>query len=219
MWLTCPHPTASQNAAGEMTEPVVGVLALQGGVREHERVLAELGAATRRVRREADLAEVHALVIPGGESSVIDKLARAYGLWEPIRAALARGLPAFGTCAGLILLAERVQDAAPGQRSFGGLDITAQRNAFGRQAESFEVDLSIPSLGADPLRAVFIRAPAVLDTGPDVEILATLDDGHVVAVRHGALVATSFHPELGGDTRFHEWVWEEARRYEAASAG
>ena len=185
-------------------QPRVGVLALQGDVREHARVLRALGADVTLVRRPADLAAVDGLVLPGGESSVIDKLARAFGMREPIRDAVAAGLPMYGTCAGLILLADRITDGIAGQRTFGGLDVTVRRNAFGSQVDSFEVDLDVPALGDPPVHAVFIRAPLVEEAGDAVERLATLDDGRVVAVRQGSLLGTSFHPEVTGETRFHE---------------
>jgi len=181
----------------------IGVLALQGDVREHLRVLAELGADAVRVRRPEELARVDGLVLPGGESSVIDKLARGFGLQQPIRDAVAAGLPVYGTCAGLILLADRITDGIPGQETFGGLDVTVQRNAFGGQVESFETDLDVPELGDPPVHAVFIRAPLVVESGPDVETLAALDDGRVVAVQQGPLLGTAFHPEVTGETRFH----------------
>ena len=193
--------------AGELTRsdaPVVGVLALQGDVREHALILERLGADVVLVRRPADLASVQALVIPGGESSVIDKLSRIFGMQEQLRAAIRSGLPVYGTCAGLILLADRVEGLSPGQESFGGLDVTVQRNAFGGQVDSFETDLVVPVLGEEPVRAVFIRAPSILDVGENVEVLASLADGTVVAVRQGSLLGTSFHPEVDGETRFHE---------------
>ena len=181
----------------------VGVLALQGDVREHVRVLTDLGAEATTVRRPEELAQVDGLVLPGGESSVIDKLSRAFGMLEPLRAAIAAGLPVYGTCAGLILLADRITDGIEGQQTFGGLDVTVRRNAFGSQVDSFEVDLDIPALGAPPVHAVFIRAPLVEQSGEGVEPLATLDDGRVVAVRQGSLLGTSFHPEVTGEHRFH----------------
>ncbi|MEY2849466.1 MAG: Pyridoxal 5-phosphate synthase subunit PdxT [Actinomycetota bacterium] len=156
------------------------------------------------MRRASELAAVDGLVIPGGESTVIDKLARAFGLAEPIRAAIADGLPVYGTCAGLILLADDLVDGIAGQQTFGGLDATVRRNAFGSQAESFETDLDIPELGSVPVRAVFIRAPVIERAGPDVAVLASLDDGRVVAARQGDLLGTSFHPEMNGEHRFHE---------------
>lgn len=186
-----------------MSRPRVGVLALQGDVREHERVLTGLGADVTRVRRPDELVAVDALILPGGESSVIDKLARTFGLQQPIRDAIAGGMPVYGTCAGMILLADRITGAIDGQQTFGGLDITVQRNAFGGQVESFEGDLDVPALGAPPVHAAFIRAPLVEQIGPAVDVLARLDDGRVVAVQHGPLMATSFHPEVTGETRFH----------------
>ncbi|HEX5729163.1 pyridoxal 5'-phosphate synthase glutaminase subunit PdxT [Microbacterium sp.] len=191
--------------------PRVGVLALQGDVREHARVLADLGADVDLVRRPTELADVHGLVIPGGESSVIDKLSRAFGMQGPIREAIAAGMPVYGTCAGLILLADRITDGIEGQETFGGLDVTVQRNAFGGQVESFETDLDVPLLGDPPVHAVFIRAPLVLTVGAGVETVASLDDGRVVAVRHGTLLGTSFHPEVTGERRFHEVFLDTVR--------
>jgi len=184
--------------------PRVGVLALQGDVREHLAVLTALGADARPVRRPEELAAVEGLVLPGGESSVIDKLARAFGLFEPIRAAIADGMPMYGTCAGLILLADRVDGAITGQQTFGGIDARVARNAFGSQTQSFETDLAVPTLGDPPVHAVFIRAPAVVEWGQDAEPLASLPDGRVVAIEQGALLGTAFHPESTGETRFHE---------------
>ncbi|KAF2411949.1 glutamine amidotransferase subunit PdxT [Microbacterium sp. B35-04] len=195
--------------------PRVGVLALQGDVREHVRVLTDLGADVTTVRRPAELAAVDGLVLPGGESSVIDKLARAFGMRGPVREAISAGMPVYGTCAGLILLAERITDGIQGQQTFGGLDVTVRRNAFGSQVDSFEVDLDVAALGEPPVHAVFIRAPLVEEAGDGVERLATLDDGRVVAVRQGALLGTSFHPEVTGEQRFHalflDMVRERAR--------
>ncbi|APH45048.1 glutamine amidotransferase subunit PdxT [Microbacterium sp. 1.5R] len=184
--------------------PRVGVLALQGDVREHAALLAGLGAEVALVRRPEELASVDGLVIPGGESSVIDKLSRTFGMQEPIRDAIAAGLPVYGTCAGLILLADEVLDGIEGQQSFGGLDIAVRRNAFGRQTESFEMDLDVPALGEVPVHATFIRAPIVERAGERVEVVASLPDGRIVAVRQGPLVGTSFHPEVDGEMRFHE---------------
>lgn len=184
--------------------PRVGVLALQGDVREHARVLTQLGADVELVRRPVELAAMDGLVIPGGESSVIDKLSRAFGMQQPIRDAIAAGMPMYGTCAGLILLADRITDAIDGQQSFGGLDVTVRRNAFGSQVESFETDLDVPVLGEPPVHAVFIRAPLVVAVGDGVRTLASLPDGRVVAVECGALMGTSFHPEISGEHRFHE---------------
>jgi 5'-phosphate synthase pdxT subunit len=191
--------------------PRVGVLALQGDVREHMRVLTDLGADASTVRRPDELAAVDGLVLPGGESSVIDKLARAFGMQQPIRAALAAGMPVYGTCAGLILLADRITDGIEGQQTFGGLDVVVRRNAFGSQLDSFETDLDVPVLGAPPVHAVFIRAPLVERAGADVEPLARLADGGVVAVRQGALLGTSFHPEVTGEHRFHELFLDTVR--------
>lgn len=190
---------------------MVGVLALQGDVREHARVLTGLGAEVSLVRRPEDLARVDGLVIPGGESSVIDKLARAFGMQQPIRAAIAAGMPMYGTCAGLILLADRLSDGIAGQETLGGLDVRVQRNAFGSQVDSFETELIVPALGEAPVHAVFIRAPLVVSTGPEVDVLASLPDGRVVAVRQGAVLGTAFHPEVTGETRFHEMFLESVR--------
>ncbi|WP_460536334.1 pyridoxal 5'-phosphate synthase glutaminase subunit PdxT [Humibacter ginsengiterrae] len=181
-----------------------GVLALQGDFREHARVLASLGADVALVRRPEDLNSIDGLVIPGGESSVMDKLARTFGLFEPLRRRITDGMPVYGTCAGLIMLADRVLDASPGQQTLGGLNITARRNAFGSQLESFEADLTVSTLGDQPMHAVFIRAPIVEKAGNDVTVLAALDDGRVVAVEQGNLLGTAFHPEMAGDTRFHQ---------------
>ncbi|MEC5169710.1 pyridoxal 5'-phosphate synthase glutaminase subunit PdxT [Glaciihabitans sp. GrIS 2.15] len=188
----------------EQAAPIVGVLALQGDFREHIALLKSLGADARAIRRPEELAQVAGLVIPGGESSVMDKLSRMFGLAGPLKSAIRSGLPVYGTCAGLIMLADRVLDAIAGQESLGGLDISVRRNAFGSQRDSFETDLAIPSLGALPMHAVFIRAPVVEQVGEGVVALATLADGRVVAVEQGNLLGTSFHPEMTGDTRFHE---------------
>ncbi|WP_230113905.1 pyridoxal 5'-phosphate synthase glutaminase subunit PdxT [Microbacterium oxydans] len=184
--------------------PQVGVLALQGDVREHAALLEGLGADVVLVRRQEELDAVAGLVIPGGESSVIDKLSRLFGMQEPIRAAITAGMPMYGTCAGLILLADTVLDGIDGQESFGGLDVAVRRNAFGRQTESFETELEVPVLGAPAVHATFIRAPVVERVGAGVEVLASLPDGTVVAVQQGSLLGTSFHPEVDGETRFHE---------------
>lgn len=188
----------------------VGILALQGDVREHALMLAGLGAEVVRVRRAEELAGVDALVLPGGESSVIDRLARAFGVRDPLRAAIAEGLPVYGTCAGMILLADRLEDAITGQLTLGGLDVTVRRNAFGRQSESFETDLAVPALGARAVAATFIRAPEVTELGPSTDVLARLDDGRIVAVEQGNLLATAFHPEVSGEDRFHRRLLERA---------
>lgn len=180
------------------------MLALQGDVREHAALLEGLGADVVLVRRPEELDAVAGLVIPGGESSVIDKLSRLFGMQEPIRAAITAGMPMYGTCAGLILLADTVLDGIDGQESFGGLDVAVRRNAFGRQTESFETELDVPVLGAPSVHATFIRAPVVERVGAGVEVLASLPDGTVVAVQQGSLLGTSFHPEVDGETRFHE---------------
>ncbi|WP_341934395.1 pyridoxal 5'-phosphate synthase glutaminase subunit PdxT [Microbacterium sp. LWO14-1.2] len=191
--------------------PRVGVLALQGDVREHAALLAELGAEVTLVRRPGELAQVDGLVIPGGESTVIDKLSRLFEMQAPIRDAIRDGMPVLGTCAGLILLADRLVDAIEGQESFGGLDVTVRRNAFGRQVESFEARLTVAALGGDPVRAAFIRGPVVESVGPAASVLAALDDGRVVAVEQGALLGLSFHPEITGETRFHERFLDTVR--------
>ncbi len=187
-----------------MTASTIGVLALQGGVREHARLLESLGARVALVRTPADLSgpdglRVDALVLPGGESSTISRLLRLFDLFEPLRDAISGGLPTLGTCAGLVLLARRVIDPAPGQQSLGVLDITVRRNAFGPQVDSAEVDLATAD-GA--VRVAFIRAPVVVETGPAVEIIARRD-GAVVGVRQGAITGIAFHPELTGETLFH----------------
>ncbi len=186
--------------------PLVGVLALQGDVREHERALASSGARTRTVRRPCELEGLEGIVLPGGESTTIDKLARTFGLREPLVAALRSGLPAYGACAGMILLADRVLDGRPDQQTFGGLDITVRRNAFGRQVDSFEEDIAVDGVQGD-VRAVFIRAPWVEEAGTEVQVLARVETGpaagRIVAVRQGPLLATSFHPEVTGDHRVH----------------
>ena len=183
----------------------VGVLALQGDFREHIAVLNSLGADAVGVRRPSELAAVSGLIIPGGESSVMDKLSRLFELAEPLKAAIASGLPVWGTCAGLIMLADTVLDGIDGQESLGGLDIAVRRNAFGSQLDSFETDLDIPVVGEPALHAVFIRAPIVETVAKGVTTLASLEDGRIVAVEQGNLLGTSFHPEMTGDTRFHEY--------------
>jgi pyridoxal 5'-phosphate synthase pdxT subunit len=167
-------------------------------------VLGELGADAIPVRRASELDDVAGLVIPGGESSVMDKLARAFDLAEPLKQRIAAGMPVYGTCAGLIMLADSVRDAIAGQQTFGGLDVVVRRNAFGNQNDSFETDLDIPELGDPPVHAVFIRAPAVESVGPKAHALAALDDGRVVAVEQGPLLGTAFHPEMTDDYRFHK---------------
>ena len=191
--------------------PIIGVLALQGDVREHGRALAASGADVVLVRRPSELAALDGIVLPGGESTTIGKLAVIFELLEPLREAIAGGLPAYGSCAGMILLADRLEDGIPGQPTIGGLDMCVRRNAFGRQVDSFEGPVEIDGIPGPPLRGVFIRAPWVESVGPDVEVLGRVStpghdgaDGRIVAVRHGHLLATSFHPELTGDQRVHE---------------
>ncbi len=190
----------------------VGVLALQGDFREHAAVLTGLGADVSLIRRPSELTGIDGLVLPGGESSVMDKLARSFDLAGPLREAITAGLPVYGTCAGLILLADRILDGITGQQSLGGLDVSVRRNAFGSQLDSFETDLSIPVLGDPPVHAVFIRAPVVEAAGPAVTPLASLPDGRMVAVEQGNLLGTSFHPEVTGDTRFHAYFLDKVER-------
>lgn len=189
-----------------MPTPTIGVLALQGDVREHDRALAAAGADVRHVRRAEELAGLDGLVLPGGESTTISRLLTVFELLEPVREAVAGGLPTYGSCAGMVLLAREVLDGRPDQQGVGGLDVVVRRNAFGRQVDSFETDL--PFAGVGDVHAVFIRAPWVESTGPAVEVLATVPTGgaaagRVVAVRQGPVLATSFHPELTGDDRVH----------------
>ncbi|MFT4287824.1 pyridoxal 5'-phosphate synthase glutaminase subunit PdxT [Nocardioides sp.] len=179
----------------------VGVLALQGDVREHLAALREVGADAFPVRRTTELESCDGLVLPGGESTTMAKLARTFALLEPLRARIKEGLPVFGTCAGMILLADHVVDGIEGQETLGGLDITVRRNAFGRQVDSFETDLTVAGVEGQ-VHAVFIRAPWVERAGAEVEVLAEAA-GHPVAVRQGRLLATSFHPEVNGETRLH----------------
>ena len=190
--------------------PIVGVLALQGDVREHLRALKACGAEVRPVRRPADLDGLDGIVLPGGESTTIDKLSRIFGLREPLITALQSGLPAYGSCAGMILLAKNVLDGTKDQQTFGTLDITVRRNAFGRQVESFEADVDLDGLGGGPVHAVFIRAPWVESIDDGVEILGAvvppgLDESKIVAVRRESVLATSFHPEVTDDLRIHRY--------------
>jgi len=189
--------------------PTIGVLALQGDVREHEGVLRRLGAQTVRVRTPEELDSVEALVIPGGESTTMSKLAVTFGLIEPLRKRVAAGMPAYGSCAGMIMLADQIEDGGEDQETIGGLDVVVRRNAFGRQVDSFEADLAMPLLGPAPVHAVFIRAPWVESVGDGVDVLGRVESGpaagRIVAVRQGHVMATSFHPELTGDERIHEY--------------
>ena len=180
--------------------PVIGVLALQGDVREHLRALEEAGATARPARRLPEIEACDGLVIPGGESTTLWRLATAFELMDPLRKLVACGLPAFGSCAGMIMLADRLVDGVEGQQTFGGIDMTVRRNAFGRQVDSFERQVTLDD---EPFRAVFIRAPWVEQAGPGVCVLGA-DDGRIIAVRQGALLATAFHPELTPDRRIHE---------------
>jgi 5'-phosphate synthase pdxT subunit len=210
-------------------KPVIGVLALQGDVREHVAALEVAGARAVTVRRPTELAAIAGLVLPGGESTTIDKLLRIFELFDPLRAAIAAGLPVYGSCAGMILLADRVLGATHDQQTLGGLDVTVRRNAFGRQVDSFESSVEMAGVPGGPVPAAFIRAPWVEEAGPGVQVLARTrhrgasgpavpapdagpaagagageDAGRIVAVRQGTLLATSFHPEITGDARVHE---------------
>jgi 5'-phosphate synthase pdxT subunit len=201
-------------------KPVVGVLALQGDVPEHLRALEAAGAAPVPVRRPEELERVDGLIIPGGESTTLWRLSVAFDVLEPLRKLIGEGLPAFGSCAGMIMLADRIADGAQGQLTYGGIDMTVRRNAFGRQVDSFERDIDLTGLSASAsaghsasgsdghsatLRAIFIRAPWVEQTGPGVSILGTdQGTGRIVAVRQGPLLATAFHPELTPDRRIHQ---------------
>ncbi|WP_019634469.1 pyridoxal 5'-phosphate synthase glutaminase subunit PdxT [Actinomadura atramentaria] len=197
-------------------EPTIGVLALQGDVREHARALESAGARTLAVRRPAELDRVDGLVVPGGESTTIGKLARAFDLLEPLRKRVESGLPVYGSCAGMILLADRVEDGTADQETIGGIDMTVRRNAFGRQVDSFEAAVPLAGMGDEPYRAVFIRAPWVERVGPGVEVLGRAEGGpsadRIVAVRQGRLMATAFHPELTDDHRVHHYFADLVRR-------
>jgi 5'-phosphate synthase pdxT subunit len=190
----------------------IGVLGLQGDIREHCSSLEECGVEAQIVRRIEEISAVDALVIPGGESTTIAHLAKVFGVFDLIQQRIAEGLPVYGSCAGMIMLADRVIGATQDQKTFGGLDITVRRNAFGRQVDSFEVDIAISPLH-ETMRAVFIRAPWVESVGVGVEVLASVkgNDGteHAVAVRQGPLLATSFHPELTSDNRIHRYFIDE----------
>jgi len=206
-----------------VSAPLIGVLALQGDVREHLAALEAQGARSVPVRRPEELAAVDGLVLPGGESTTMVKLAARFGLLEPLRAAVRTGLPVYGSCAGMILLADRILDAPADQETVGGLDATVRRNAFGRQVDSFESDIELHGIEGGPMHAVFIRAPWVEEAGEAVEVLGRVvggpADGRIVAVRQGNLVATSFHPELTGDRRVHALFVEIVRRHLAERDG
>ena len=184
------------------SDPLVGVLALQGDVREHLVALAGLGVTARPIRRASELADLDGIVIPGGESTTICRLLDVFEVREALSARLADGLPAFGSCAGMIVLADEILDGRADQRPLQAIDIVVRRNAFGRQVDSFETDLDVDGVAGGPVRAVFIRAPWVERTGPDVAVLARVGE-HPVAVREGSVLATSFHPEVSGDDRLH----------------
>lgn len=203
--------------------PVIGVLALQGDVREHLTMLASAGVRPVPVRRAAELDAVDALVLPGGESTTMSRLLETFELLEPIRQRIAAGMPAFGSCAGLILLAREIRDGRPDQRQLGGLDVVVRRNAFGRQVDSFEADIDMAGVAGGPIRAVFIRAPWVESMGPGVSALASVPQGsaagngaavagRIVAVRQGSVLATAFHPELTGDARVHRLFCDLVRQ-------
>ncbi len=184
----------------------IGVFAVQGDVREHARAVEASGCAAVPVRRPSELAAVDGLVLPGGESTTMIKLAKAFDLLEPLRERIAEGLPVYGSCAGMILLADRVDaGGSPLEDTVGGMDVTVRRNAFGRQVDSFEEDVEIDGVDGGPVHAVFIRAPWVQQVGPAASALGRTADGHVIAVRQGALLATSFHPEMTGDGRVHRY--------------
>ncbi|GHF39388.1 pyridoxal 5'-phosphate synthase subunit PdxT [Streptomyces mashuensis] len=193
-----------------MSTPTIGVLALQGDVREHLAALATADALARPVRRPEELAEVDGLVIPGGESTTMSKLAVIFGMLEPLRERVRAGMPVYGTCAGMIMLADKILDGREDQETLGGIDMIVRRNAFGRQNESFEATIDMAGVEGGPVEGVFIRAPWVESVGGAVEVLAT-HDGHTVAVRQGNVLATSFHPELTGDHRVHALFVEMVR--------
>lgn len=191
----------------------IGVLALQGDFREHIKSLSDCGVDASAVKTKDEILEIDALVLPGGESTTIAKLARSFNLFDLIQKRISDGMPTYGSCAGMILLADRIEDAIVGQESFGGIDMTVRRNAFGRQVDSFETDLKFEGITQPSIKAVFIRAPWVEQVGPKVQVLAEVknSDGstHPVAVRQGNLLATSFHPELTGDNRVHKFFIEQ----------
>ena len=189
-----------------MPKPV-GVLSLQGDFREHLQVFARLGIDAVGVKTASELEDTSGLVIPGGESTAIAKLARNFGLFEPLREYISNGRPTFGTCAGLILMANTITDGAIGQETFGGLDVVVQRNAFGNQLDSFEVDLEFTGI-PDSVHAAFIRAPLITEVGPKAQVVSKLDDGRIVGVRQGNLLGISFHPEVTGEDRIHSYFYD-----------
>ena len=194
----------------------IGVLALQGDVREHIQSLSDCGVDAVAVKTKSEIESISALVIPGGESTTIAKLARSFDLFDLIKERINSGMPTYGSCAGMILLSDHVEDAIVGQESFGGIDMVVRRNAFGRQVDSFEIDLKFKGITEPAIRAVFIRAPWVESVGENVEVLSEFTDSngdkHPVAVRQGHLLATSFHPELTGDNRVHKYFVENICR-------
>jgi len=183
----------------------IGVLAFQGDVREHLASVEAAGAKSIEVRTAAELASIDGLILPGGESTTISKLARIFELFDPLKSAIANGMPTFGTCAGLILLADRILDGIEGQETFGGLDVTVRRNAFGHQTESFETNLSFKGIDCPEMVAAFIRAPIIEQVGAEAEVLATLSTGAVVAVRQKSILGISFHPEVTDENRVHRF--------------
>lgn len=192
-----------------MAETLVGVLALQGAFREHAAAVARLGVEVREVRQLKDMRGIDAMIIPGGESTTMGKLLVEWGMLDPLRERIEKGMPVYGSCAGLILLCREIENSA--QPRLGVLDATVRRNAFGRQVDSFETDLEIPELGPMPLQAVFIRAPVLIGVGPKVQVLAQVK-GQAVAVRQDNVLATSFHPELTSDTRLHRYFLEMCKK-------
>jgi 5'-phosphate synthase pdxT subunit len=202
---------------------IIGVLALQGDTREHLHAVAELDAVGRPVRRPDELDSVDALIIPGGESTTMSKLAVEFGLLDPVRKRIAGGMPVYGSCAGMIMLATTVLDGRPDQVPFGGIDMTVRRNAFGRQVDSFEGTVDISGIDDGPFQAVFIRAPWVEEVGPEVQVLGRVNDGaaagRIVAVRQQHLLATAFHPELTGDLRVHRYFVEMVREAGTTTEG
>ncbi|TYK42909.1 pyridoxal 5'-phosphate synthase glutaminase subunit PdxT [Actinomadura decatromicini] len=196
--------------------PTIGVLALQGDVREHMRALEAAGARALSVRRPDELERVDGIVLPGGESTTMWRLARSFEMLEPLRKRIEAGLPAYGSCAGMIMLADRIRDGVAGQETVGGIDMTVRRNAFGRQVDSFESAVELTGMGDAPYHAVFIRAPWVESVGEAVEVLGRTESGpsagRIVAVRQGRLIATAFHPELTGDYRVHHYFADLVRR-------
>ena len=206
------NPRGAPRAAAAAAGPPIGVLALQGDVAEHLAALRAAGSRPAPVRRPGELDGVEGLVIPGGESTTMWKLAVIFDLMEPLRKRIAGGLPVFGSCAGMIMLAANLLDRIEGQETLGGLDVTVRRNAFGRQVDSFESDIDLAGVDGPPFRAVFIRAPWVEQAGPGVEVLGTEPrTGRIVAVRQGPVIATSFHPELTRDGRIHQLFTEIVR--------